>query len=449
MSKNDSEDASTSDAGTVHAPDIPPPYLKLIADCWEHIFDYLSIKDIIAMGFTCERMFKMAGWYIRQYYPELFYRFKDTTIQQWRYSTSFPAGFEHYIQKLVIEQDGINFRLNTDTFPSLKTLIFNFTNLCDTEIESLRPILKCVEKIELDWCRIDNNFFEVLSSECNELKCMKVVKRHGTIQHNFSTLFSHTFRTIEQLHYESHDHNDGTIIDAFLENHKQLKHFACDHHTLWLNRNSIIEKKVEFDLLTVCFIGKRVNLLYDQVIELIHTLYARRTFKKLGITFNCSIASVGYAHLTKTLAECPALEQLQTVESPFLDIALLTNLKELRLFSPYNINMESLSQSLTKLERLDFNYASNSDIVPFIRNAKRLKTIRVYEWHRSNNINLVAINAERNKLINAAHLTLYAPEPIYLLQKWKSKNLNLKLVRMARLESNDANSYSTFMPFSH
>lgn len=29
-----------------------PPYLKLISDCWEQIFDYLSLRDIHAMGET-------------------------------------------------------------------------------------------------------------------------------------------------------------------------------------------------------------------------------------------------------------------------------------------------------------------------------------------------------------------------------------------------------------
>lgn len=33
-----------------------PPYQKLIADCWEHILDYLRFEDMGSMGETCKHI---------------------------------------------------------------------------------------------------------------------------------------------------------------------------------------------------------------------------------------------------------------------------------------------------------------------------------------------------------------------------------------------------------
>lgn len=54
----------SSAAASIDDQEHPPHYLKLIADCWEHIFDNLALSDILAMGQTCKRMLQMAGWNI-------------------------------------------------------------------------------------------------------------------------------------------------------------------------------------------------------------------------------------------------------------------------------------------------------------------------------------------------------------------------------------------------
>lgn len=46
------DDTNAKDGATIDDPkqSISPPYLKLIVDCWEHIFDCLSFRDIPVMG---------------------------------------------------------------------------------------------------------------------------------------------------------------------------------------------------------------------------------------------------------------------------------------------------------------------------------------------------------------------------------------------------------------
>ena len=45
-----------------------PDIFKLDVDCFQEIFDYLSILDMVSMGRTCKRMQKVAGdWFLRTY----------------------------------------------------------------------------------------------------------------------------------------------------------------------------------------------------------------------------------------------------------------------------------------------------------------------------------------------------------------------------------------------
>lgn len=44
----------------------PLHFVKLNVDCWERIFDLLSLRDILAMNQTCQRMCTIGGYYFRE-----------------------------------------------------------------------------------------------------------------------------------------------------------------------------------------------------------------------------------------------------------------------------------------------------------------------------------------------------------------------------------------------
>lgn len=43
-----------------------PDIFKLTVDCFEEVFDYLSLKDLAAIGQTCKRMQRIAGHCFQQ-----------------------------------------------------------------------------------------------------------------------------------------------------------------------------------------------------------------------------------------------------------------------------------------------------------------------------------------------------------------------------------------------
>ena len=117
---------STADNASVNLQDTsssPPPYLKLIADCWEHIYDYLSMKDIISIGQTCKRMNQMSGYYIRENQPHLKFSIREKEIY-FDYDICIQPDFYPLISKLFISSlSDLDFFSNVKTFDALKILL--------------------------------------------------------------------------------------------------------------------------------------------------------------------------------------------------------------------------------------------------------------------------------------------------------------------------------------
>lgn len=96
-------------------------------------------------------------------------------------------------------------------------------------------------------------------------------------------------------------------------------------------------------------------------------------------------------------------------------------------------SVEALARSLLKLERLELRGGTFEQISVFVRNLKNLKTIRILTLPMRNEFfDLFSLNEERKKLKNAAQVTIDLPERIYMNEIWKSKELNLEHVKIAR-----------------
>ena len=147
----------------------PAPYLKLIGDCWEHIFDNLSFNDILKMGQTCQRMNRMAGFYIREYHPELeFSLIKEELHFQ---SVRLQPDFYPFVGQLWCNSTSdLDFLSNITTFDALKTIKFHECKLTEAQIEHMQNVLKNVESIELLKCELTVDIFEKMANYCPKLK---------------------------------------------------------------------------------------------------------------------------------------------------------------------------------------------------------------------------------------------------------------------------------------
>lgn len=430
--------AVTSDASAAVASkessDDRPPYLKLIADCWFHIFDYLSFEDIHTMSETCKVMHKLAGCYFNEFYPKLPHMLDGSEISA-AYGSVFNLrpDFYQYVGKLEVWFHDFFFDLTKAyTFSSLKTLQFQMGDLNATQFEYAQNFLKNIENIELGDCELSGNIFERLAKECPKLKYLSV-SCYGIKKTAFNELFLQNYPQLEHLQFR-YERTRMKKLKNFLEKHSKLKHFSTNSNFLWANRDMINKTNVRLDMLAI---NDDLRLVKFEFVDFLKKLHDRGFYKSLY--FTCHWPDV---NLCNTIPNLPALKSLSVYEGENIDFFRLISLKELYLYEIHDTtDLRNMAKSLKNLERLSLGESSVDGILPFISHSKNLK--RIFIEHMLDlddndiciSLDLYAFNEERKKLVGACELTIGVQEDIYLATKWRPESLNLSHIKIIRFDS--------------
>lgn len=419
--------------------DSTPPYLKLIVDCWEHILDYLSFEDIHVMSGTCRAMQKLAGHYFNEFYPDLQYEITGSEVRgASAFSFVLRPDFYQFIGDLEItDRSKLDYILDVETFPSLKILKFELVHLNETQLGYARSVLKNIENIELESCKISGNIFEQLAKECPKLKYLSVEGCH-TKDNAITRLFSQNYPHLLHLQFRS-NRTRFEKFKMFLEKHSKLEHFSTNFEFLWANRDWLIDTNVRLNMLAIHL--SRTDIPFDEFIGFMKALHERGFYKALF--YKCFDYTGSNVNLTNIMYNLPALKRLSIYSGSGIDFSRLINLKQLQFFNMYDISeadLENMAKSLINLELLSLDGTYIRYISPFVRHSKKLKKIRIDGMidldneHDDNVLDLFAFNEERKKLMGACPLTLSVKEEVYLPTKWCSKNLNLSHVKVQRLD---------------
>lgn len=109
--------------------------------------------------------------------------------------------------------------------------------------------------------------------------------------------------------------------------------------------------------------------------------------------------------------------------------------------SDIDLDMEALAIGLEGLERLHFNEADIEDVLPFIQNSPKLKTIKVTTLHLDTEpIDVATFNGLREQLEGACKVTLYIEDHIYWEVK-RSMEIDFPLISLERGSSYDPQHY--------
>lgn len=347
-----------------------------------------------------------------------------------------PVHFWRFIKKLYI--GGLEFSLEAKTFSSLKTL--HLYGLYDTEIGYIQNILKNIENIRFNGpdAPITDGFIKRLCEYIPKLKSLQIDEECVFERGLLKAIFSQQFPSLEHLDCRySSKHLNG--IKAFLECHTKLKHFECFDSFLWSHRDVLKDTNVRLDVLTIEFRTKKIQT--DEFADLLRQLFQSGFFKTIHLSFRVSGTKFDSDALNRVISKWPALEKLCD-HWKYLDLSRLENLKELREleFMGSPATHDKIAEKLLKLEQLTLYAESIDDILPFIRHCKRLKMIKLRScW--SDDLKLISLNQERKNIEqigeNTYQLWIYLPGEIYLREKWKSKNVNLSHIKIARLDIGD------------
>lgn len=442
---------STSNATNDNSVGQPEYLIKVNADCWERIFDLLSLRDIFAMSETCKRMRKMAGYYFREYVPEILCRWIANNGVFIGYPTSIRrTDFSEYISKLMV-YDYLEHFLYAKEYCALKSLHLRSIELTDTQIDFVKNLLKNIENIDLKRCTIYGDIYEKFLKYCSKLKRLRLHDILFEPEDTANSFFQRTYSTLEYLDFSTLQfYPRNTELTNFLNRNTGLKHFGVSNLFLWTNRAAFIQSNIELDTFSIY-----TELHHDseefsasEFVNLLKTLYERGFFKSLTFKMIETDELTNYQELIDELATLDAFEVLITLETT--DLSRLIHLKELWLTGYfYATNLELLARNLTKLERIHFQNASTDDIRPFFQHCKRLKAVKVYEMRGGSlledgaALNLDALNRDREILGISRKVKICTEERIYLATKNQIKNLGSDRVDIARWDSDE---WHTFDP---
>lgn len=419
--------------------ELPPVYLKLIADCWEHIFDHLSIKDIFMMGNTCKYMNQILGHYIHARHPELEFVLSERNIQLYPLSIILRENFYKFITHMWIykdDQSNIDFFQGVNIFDSLKKLTFMKFQFTETQIGCMRNVLENIETIKLELCVVNRNTFEQFAIHCRKLKYLNI-QGCRNVNGAFNKFFSLNFPMLECLKFRLCSDDTNVQIDeltTFLVQHNNLKSFDMDFRFLWINRQSFNQTNKRLDLLGVHFGTSDDMRAFNQLVNFVKPLYAHGFYKTLKLTFIRMIKNIHREHIYNIIPElAPALKTLFISDGSCVDLTRLIYLKELAIKS-FAGSVETVAKSLSNLKRLDILLANVNDIILFIRYSRNLNTIKILSL-TENYLDAFTLNQERKKFGNERQVTIYLQEKNYLPTKYMSRNSNLDLIKIKRLDS--------------
>lgn len=439
-------------------------FVKVNVDCWEKVFDYLSLEDILAMSATCLRMRQIGGHYFRENFHgtkcifsrnkenpcfavsntfvngrsvqakrEDFIRFADTVEIGLTYDDTAD---EYQLDRL--EQYGVE-----NSLASLTTLHLHGIFPSKIKLPRLTNVLNNVEHLELNFGMIytqDDCFGQFLASfpKLRKLQLLGVDFRNVNVTHN--SVFQHVYPKLADFQCTGCFRSDP-LLTQFLELNPSIKTFRIGINDLWEIQSDWTET-IQLDYLNI-FIGE-MYVIWNEFVERIRVLHANGNFKTLHLNvcydndysdgpdeqFFHEVTSI-----VNEMASFGALEVLYTAHF-ITNIHLLTQLKELQFgLLDDTIDLKPVAENLKNLERLWID-CTIDQLLPFLRHSKKLKMVIFKDGTRCGDaLNVHKLSEVRDESGAKQKVKIGVCEDIYLATKWKTTCVCCDLIEITRIET--------------
>ncbi|XP_031633930.1 uncharacterized protein LOC116347479 [Contarinia nasturtii] len=452
MKSNDEENNPAERAVVINVVQQLADIFKLNIDCFEEVFDYLSLKDLAAIGQTCKRMQQIAGHCFQLNYGAIQARFyecgfdcKDVKIDC--FSNLIQSVYLRYkINYNIDERDertdtGVKNAINNQTknfltpfkhFTPIKEITIGEVHLTMAWINEMEAILCKVESVTLESVIIGGeNELDAFIAACSHIKYLCLC-----VETNGHQWMHRTYPTLEHIELDFFDWEEIPTLITFLELNTTIKEFSFDPEHFWSNRELLKKSNIKLDTLVIHLDEHEVE--FDLFCCLLNELFESGFYKKLHMFFYRGFwmdqECVNELALVKGIVKFYA-----GTNSYGYNIGALRNLEELRIFDCDIItDLKTLPQIFLKLKRIDLRHTSSDDILTFICHSKSLNKIKVRNYDEHGKIlDLFALNKERAKLVGAHKITIYVEEDVYLATKWAMKQTDFSLIEMKRSTSYD------------
>lgn len=414
------------------------------ADCFDLIFDYLSIIDLHSFGQTCKPMQQLAGQYFQRNFKSsekfsgnngILTVYSDNNgVMNQRTLTSGFNRFINYFSHYYEDIEPLRYiQRNCDEFKSLNHIYLVCLRLDSAKIQCLRQLLTQLEIVQIRQCTIDGDFYDGFLKFCKNLKRIFIQDDLGYIlDENRNPWLLHEYAHLEHLQLIPRYSFKINELNRFFELNPQIQCFSTSSRCLWENRQELIKSNVKLDKLEIQILDNyhRHLINMQSICNLLNEFYESGFYRRLylyvkRVDKNCS-EHVITLHALKMLSirqftECYSLSQL-------------SNLKELEIMNGANLkDLEILASELENLERLSLSNIKADDILPFVRCSPKLYRIQA-NFNEHSSLNLYKLNVERIKLAAARKIIIYVSDHLFLATKWTQKYgvIDLDLIEMRR-----------------
>lgn len=357
-----------------------PKIFKLDIDCFDEIFEYLSMKELHALGQTCKTMQRVTGVYFKENYSaaEKFCH-KDGiyTVHSSREGAVneriYTSGFNQYMPCISHYHDGLGpleyLQSHIDEFEATNHIYMVELNMNKQRIKFIEKLLPTIEIVQIRNCWITEDFYELILKHCNSLKRIylqnsDVVPRGWLMQH---------YPMLEHLELMRSVHG----LSGFFERNPHVQRFSTNAGFLWNNQDELLKSNTKLDTLDI-----KEQFFYDfeesgsikSIWDLLRQLHRQGFYKRLFL-----YTDYVDQNLSNKLTAVPGLETLciRWFQKSF-SIPLLSGLKELIILDGLGVtDAEVLANGLVKLERLYVDRSTIEAIVPFIRQSTKLNKIKM------------------------------------------------------------------------
>ncbi|XP_031637209.1 uncharacterized protein LOC116349762 [Contarinia nasturtii] len=464
-----------------------PAYIfTLNNDCFQALFPYMPLKDLVALGQTCKFFRQNTGEFFRKNYSAAktvcqcdgIRVFDSHTMWGDKRRIAIPDYNEFVTSTGLSDSLGsYNYmKLHYKEFKMLKNLTLADVCLKRYHIHCLRPILRTIEELHLLSCTVTEDLYTLLLQYCVNMKRLHVQLFDSDFSPKYEWLIN-VYPKLEHFELIVCDGPTKAEFLAFFQLNPKVRSFSCHYSTLDKISNDskqFIEASVKLDSLGLKFDYRHSS---KKQLELLNHFHIDGSFNKL--------------HLSTDLGDWENLAPFSGNENPFVEKLFIDSCVSFKKMKPLLNQLTELAETksdppkrfvfdiedgyededdleyedeyqfeakgkgkgkeksneteistyvndLVNIERLYFENPSEIDILPFIQRLKKLKKIKLIQrttWPVV--LKLRKLNAEREKLDGAGKVTIYLPDKDFLATKWASKNgsTNFSKIQIKRLDS--------------
>lgn len=436
--RNSFVDAATAVLST----ELQPKIYKLNINCFETIFDYLSLEDLSSFSQTCKLMQKVAGHILRSKYPFLrifINHFGDCWSDRFGNQINLNMLIEYMKSITLITHINSISLSRWEQLKSVKYFRFMSCTLSNAGLETIKPILDTVNAVELRLCEFESaGCIQRMFELCKSLKYLSI---RCSLDYSDTAWLSHKYPKLEHLAILPMTNEKINELSTFFELNPNVRHFMVDSDFLWINRVALRQAK-----LNELFIYLSNDICYkfndEKIIEYCNGLnewYAEGIFKRLHI-----IGEFKQQIVDKLIAVKGLVGLQSTAWNSGTNLGSLSNLETLQFdhITKDTVDVTQLAMHLQNLKEISFFDADFNTIIPFIQYVPHLKKIIIKYMASDKERNVLLIfNRERKKLCeimgDVSKVTIFVPEAQYLSIRWKSVTMYLDLIEIRPFEQHE------------